>query len=33
MAVANDRGAINKVPNIEEKAKEFAENMVSEIKR
>lgn len=33
MAVANDRGAIKKVPHIEELAKDFAENMVSEIKR
>ncbi|NLW23052.1 MAG: NAD(P)H-dependent oxidoreductase [Tissierellia bacterium] len=33
MAVANDRGAIKKVPNIETRAKEFAENMLNGICR
>ncbi|RKD29142.1 flavodoxin family protein [Thermohalobacter berrensis] len=32
MATANDKGAILKVPNIEEKAKAFAENIKKEIK-
>lgn len=33
MAVANDRGAIKKVPHIEELGRKFARNMVNEIKR
>lgn len=33
MEVANDRGAINKVPNIEEKAYRFATNINEEIKK
>jgi len=33
MATANDRGTIQTVPHIEEKAKEFADNMMEEIKK
>lgn len=33
MATANDKGAIKKVPNIEELAREFAKNMMEEIKK
>jgi multimeric flavodoxin WrbA len=33
MATANDRGSIKKVPHIEEKAKEFAKNIMREIKK
>lgn len=33
MAVANDRGAIRKVPHIEELAKKFAENIIINIKQ
>lgn len=33
MATANDKGTIKKVPNIEEKAREFAKNIMDEIKK
>ncbi len=33
MAVANDKGAIKKVPNIEKEAKNFAENILKQIKK